>query len=136
MACAGCLHRRVEVGGQRTHLRATQQRPLAAPLATMRGGERMVAGGYILIIIEQNALQTLQRGSTPPRQIHPTLTLASSCPRSAYSHVKLPAICPRSAARGTYEDGFVCVCREMGVGRGGTTSFGASAGGGEREDRP
>jgi hypothetical protein len=61
MACAGCLHRRVEVGGQRTHLRVTQQRPLAAPLATMQGGERMVAGGYILIIIEQNALQTLQR---------------------------------------------------------------------------
>jgi len=126
MACAGCLHRRVEVGGQRTHLRATQQRPLAAPLATMQGGERMVAGGYILIIIEQNALQTLQRGSTPPRQIRPALTLASSC--------------SRSAARGTYEGGFVCVCREMGVGwgvgRGGTTSFGASAGGGEREDRP
>ena len=54
----------MEVGGQRTHLRATQQRPLAAPLATMHGGERMVVGGYILIIIEQNALQTVSSSVT------------------------------------------------------------------------
>ena len=57
---AGCLHRRVEVGGQMTHLHTGRGSPHAAPLATMQGGERMVAGGYILIIIEQNALQTLR----------------------------------------------------------------------------
>jgi hypothetical protein len=102
MACAGCLHRRVEVGGQRTHLHATQQRPLAAPLATMQGGERMVAGGYILIIIEQNALQTLQRGSTPPRQIRPAPPLPAPHPTpiSLHTHTKPSSYVPRAADRG------------------------------------